>query len=178
MKKAFDNDLYLKLQKENILKRMEKFDSKLYMEMGGKLFDDLHASRVLPGFEPDVKIRLLQSMKDKVEIIVCINASDIEKNRIRADLNLSYDNECLRLIDNFRNLGLYVSSVVITLFNGQSSAKKFATKLERHGEKVYFHSFTKGYPNDVELIVSEEGFGSNIYIPTTWEKNQPKTIIQ
>lgn len=167
MKTGFDNQKYLKLQKENILKRISSFENKLYLEMGGKLFDDLHASRVLPGFEPDVKVKLLESLKDKVEIVVCISANDIEKNRIRADLGLSYDNEVLRLIDSFRDLGLLVSSIVITLYKGQSSAQKFATKLERRGEKVYFHTYTKGYPNDVDVIVSEEGYGANPYIETT-----------
>lgn len=167
MKKGFDNQKYLKLQKENILKRIKSFENKLYLEMGGKLFDDLHASRVLPGFEPDVKIKLLTSLKDKAEIIICISANDIERNRIRADLGLSYDDEVLRLIDSFRNLGLLVSSIVITLFKGQSSAQKFATKLERRGEKVYFHQYTKGYPTDVDTIVSDEGYGANPYIKTT-----------
>jgi len=167
MKKGFDNKIYLELQKENILKRIEKFENKLYLEMGGKLFDDLHASRVLPGFEPDVKVKLLTTLKDRAEIIICISANDIEKNRIRADLGLSYDNEVLRLIDNFRSLGLYVSSIVITLYKGQLSAQKFATKLERHGEKVYFHQYTKGYPTDVDTIVSDEGYGANPYVETT-----------
>lgn len=167
MKKGFDNEKYLKLQKENILKRMKTFENKLYLEMGGKLFDDLHASRVLPGFRPDVKIKLLSSLKDKAEIIMCISANDIEKNRIRTDLGLSYDNEVLRLIDNFRKMGLLVSSIVITLYKGQSSAQKFATKLERRGEKVYFHQYTKGYPSDIETIVSDEGYGANPYIKTT-----------
>lgn len=167
MKKGFDNDKYLKLQKEKILERISSFGNKLYLEMGGKLFDDLHASRVLPGFEPDVKIKLLCSMKDKAEIVICISANDIERNRIRADLGLSYDNEVLRLIDSFRDLGLYVSSIIITLYKGQSSAQKFATKLERRGEKVYFHQYTKGYPNDINTIVSDEGYGANPYIKTT-----------
>ena len=167
MKKAFDNEKYIKLQKESILERINMFGNKLYLEMGGKLFDDLHASRVLPGFESDVKIKLLAELKDKLEIIICINASDIEKNRIRSDLGLSYDNEVLRLIDSFRDLGFYVSNIVITLYRGQPSAQAFATKLERHGEKVHFHLYTKGYPNDIETIVSDEGYGKNAYIPTT-----------
>ena len=167
MKKSFDNDKYIELQKENILKRIDMFQNKLYLEMGGKLFDDLHASRILPGFESDIKTKLLISLKDKLEIVICINASDIEKNRIRADSGLSYENEVLRLIDSFRSLGLMVSSVVITLFKGQPSAEKFATKLTRHGEKVYFHTYTKGYPNDIETIVSDEGYGKNPYIETT-----------
>ena len=167
MKKGFDNEKYLKLQKENILKRISSFESNLYLEMGGKLFDDLHASRVLPGFEPDVKVKLLTTLKDRAEIVICISANDIERNRIRADLGLSYDNEVLRLIDSFRSLGLYVSSIVITLYKGQSSAQKFATKLERHGEKVYFHQYTKGYPTDIDTIVSDKGYGANPYIETT-----------
>lgn len=167
MQIGFDNEKYLTLQKEKILKRVEAFSNKLYLEMGGKLFDDLHAARVLPGFKPDVKIRLLESLKDKVEIIMCVSARDIEKNKVRADLGLSYDNEVLRLVDNFRSLGLYVSSIVITLFEGQPRAQRFANKLTSHGEKVYFHTLTKGYPNDVETIVSDEGYGKNPYIETT-----------
>lgn len=167
MKKAFDNELYVKLQTENILKRIEMFENKLYLEMGGKLFDDLHASRILPGFESDIKTKLLISLKEKLEIIICINASDIEKNRIRADSGLSYENEVLRLIDSFRDLGLIVSNIVITLFKGQPSAEKFANKLTLNGEKVYFHTYTKGYPNDTETIVSDEGYGKNPYIETT-----------
>ncbi len=167
MKKGFDNEKYLKIQKKQIIDRISMFEDRLYLEMGGKLFDDLHASRILPGFEPDVKIKLLTSMKEKVEIVICISANDIEKNRIRADLGLSYDNEVLRLVDNFRALGLYVSSIVITLFKEQRSAIKFASKLENRGEKVYFHRYTKGYPTDVNTIVSEEGYGANPYIKTT-----------
>lgn len=163
---GFDNSLYLKLQSENILKRIDKF-SKLYLEFGGKLFDDYHAARVLPGFDPNIKTKLLLKLKDKAEIIFCISANDIEKNRIRADLGLSYDNEVLRLIDSLREVGLYVSSIVITLFKGQSSASRFARKLENRGEKVYFHSYTKGYPNDVDTIVSDEGYGANPYIETS-----------
>lgn len=166
-KTCFDNELYLKLQSENINKRIKKFNNKLYLELGGKIFDDFHASRVLPGFDPNIKIKLLQKMKDKVEIVLCISANDIEKNRIRADLGLNYADEVLRLVDNMRELNLYVSSFVITLFKGQSSAQKFAQRLEQRGEKVYFHHYTKGYPNDVETIVSDEGYGANPYIETT-----------
>ena len=166
-KTCFDNERYLELQSENINKRIKKFNNKLYLELGGKIFDDLHAARVLPGFDPNIKIKLLQKMKDKVEIVLCISANDIEKNRIRADLGLNYADEVLRLVDNMRELNLYVSSFVITLFKGQSSAQKFAQKLEQRGEKVYFHHYTKGYPNDVETIVSDEGYGSNPYIETT-----------
>ena len=164
---CFDNELYLKLQSENINKRIKKFHNKLYLEFGGKIFDDLHAARVLPGFDPNIKIKLLQKMKDKAEIIFCISSNDIEKNKIRADLGLSYDNEVLRLVDNMRQLGLYVSAFVITLFKGQPSATKFGKKLEQRGERVYFHHYTKGYPNDVETIVSDEGYGANPFVETT-----------
>lgn len=168
-KVGFDNELYVKLQSEKILERIKLFNNKLYLEFGGKLFDDLHASRVLPGFDPNIKTKLLVKLKDKAEIVFCISANDIEKNRIRADLGLSYDNEMLRIIDNLRSLGLYVSSIVITLFKGQSSAIKFANKLEQRGEKVYFHRYTKGYPSEVDVIVSDEGYGANPYIETTRE---------
>lgn len=164
---GFDNELYLKLQSENINKRIKKFHNKLYLEFGGKIFDDLHAERVLPGFDPNIKIKLLQKMKDKAEIIFCISSNDIEKNKIRADLGLSYDNEVLRLVDNMRNLGLYVSAFVITLYKGQPSATKFGKKLEQRGERVYFHNYTKGYPNDVDTIVSDEGYGANPFVETT-----------
>lgn len=167
MKIGFDNKKYIKLQTEKIMERISKFDSKLYMEFGGKLFDDLHASRVLPGFEPDVKIQILKKLKDKAEIIIVISANDIEKHKVRADYSITYDFEVLRQMDNLRAEGLTVSAVVITLFNGQPSAQKFATKLERRGEKVYFHHYTKGYPNDVKTIVSDEGYGANPYIETT-----------
>lgn len=164
---CFDNELYLKLQSENINKRIKKFHNKLYLEFGGKIFDDLHASRVLPGFDPNIKIKLLQKMKDKTEIIFCISSNDIEKNKIRADLGISYDNEVLRLVDNMRELGLFVSAFVITLYKGQPSATKFGKKLEQRGERVFFHNYTKGYPNDVETIVSDEGYGANPFIETT-----------
>jgi len=164
---CFDNELYLKLQSENINKRIKKFHNKLYLEFGGKIFDDLHAARVLPGFDPNIKIKLLQKMKDKAEIIFCISSNDIEKNKIRADLGLSYDNEVLRLVDNMRELGLYISAFVITLYKGQPSATKFGKKLEQRGERVYFHNYTKGYPNEVDTIVSDEGYGANPFIETT-----------
>ena len=164
---CFDNELYLKLQSENINKRIKKFHNKLYLEFGGKIFDDLHAARVLPGFDPNIKIKLLQKLKNKAEIIFCISSNDIEKNKIRADLGLSYDNEVLRLVDNLRELGLYISAFVITLYKGQASAQKFGKKLEQRGERVYFHNYTKGYPNDVETIVSDEGYGANSFIETT-----------
>lgn len=164
---CFDNDLYIKLQSENINKRIKKFNNKLYLEFGGKLFDDLHASRVLPGFDANIKTKLLQKLSDKAEIVFCISANDIEKNKIRADLGISYDNEVLRLVDNLRGLGLYVSSFVITLYKGQPSATKFGKKLEQRGETVYFHNYTKGYPNQVDVIVSDEGYGANPFIKTT-----------
>lgn len=166
-KLGFDNELYLKLQSENILKRIDSFNNKLYLEFGGKIFDDLHAARVLPGFDPNIKIKLLQKMKDKAEIIFCISSNDIEKNKIRADLGISYDNEVLRLVDNMRELGLYISAFVITLYKGQPSATKFGKKLEQHGERVYFHNYTKGYPNEVDTIVSDEGYGANPFVETT-----------
>ena len=164
---CFDNELYLKLQSENINKRIKKFNNKLYLEFGGKIFDDLHAARVLPGFDANIKIKLLQKMKDSAEIIFCISANDIEKNKIRADLGLSYDNEVLRLVDNMRELGLYISAFVITLYKGQPSATKFGKKLEQRGERVFFHNYTKGYPNDVDTIVSDEGYGANPFVETT-----------
>ena len=167
MKKGFDNKKYLKLQTENILKRIEQFDNKLYIEFGGKLFDDLHASRVLPGFEPDAKVQILKKLKNKSEIIFVISAADIERNKIRADYSISYDMDVLRQIDCLREEGLTVSGVVITLFNGQPSAKTFANRLINRNERVYFHKFTKGYPTDIETIVSDEGYGANPYIETT-----------
>lgn len=166
MEKGFDNKKYLELQTQNILKRINQFNNKLYLEFGGKLFDDLHASRVLPGFEPNAKIQILKKLKDKCEIIFVISAKDIEKNKIRADFGITYDMEVLRQIDNLRNEGLTVSAVVITLFDNQPQAKLFATKLERRNERVYFHTFTKGYPSDVDTIVSDEGYGANPYIET------------
>ena len=166
-KLGFDNEIYLNNQSEKILERINMFSGKLYLEFGGKIFDDLHAARVLPGFDPNIKTKLLVKLKNTAEIIFCISANDIEKNKIRADLGLSYDNEMLRLIDNLRSLGLYVSSIVITLYKGQPSATKFAQKLEQRGERVYFHRYTKGYPDQVDIIVSDDGYGANPYIETT-----------
>lgn len=167
MKKGFDNKKYLQLQTENILKRIKQFDNKLYIEFGGKLFDDLHASRVLPGFEPDAKAQILQKLKDKSEILFVINANDIERTKIRADYSITYDMDVLRQIDCLREAGLTVSGIVITLFNNQPLAKSFANKLLRRNEKVYFHKYTKGYPTDVDTIVSDEGYGANPYIETS-----------
>ena len=165
-KNGFDNELYVKSQTETIKKRIKMFNNKLYLEFGGKLFDDYHAKRVLPGFELNSKIRLLEELKDQCEIIFCINAKDIEK-KIRADYGISYDMEVIRLIEIFKKLGISVNSVVITLYKGQSTANRFKEKLESMGVKTYIHTPTKGYPTDVDVIVSEEGYGANPYIETT-----------
>lgn len=164
---GFDNEKYIEMQAKEINKRIDRFSNKLYMEFGGKLFDDLHAARVLPGFNSGVKIEILKKLKDKLEIIFVISASHIEKHKIRADYAITYDVEVLRQIDNLRSVGLTVSSIVITLFKGQQSAQKFADQLIARGEKVYFHTPTPGYPSDVETIVSDEGYGANPYIETT-----------
>ena len=166
-KTCFDSEKYLELQSKGIKEKLKEFDNKLYMEFGGKLFDDYHASRVLPGFDPNIQIKLLDHFKKDCEIIFTISANDIEKNKIRADFGITYDAEVLRLINIFRKRGLLVSAVVITLFNNQPSAIAFKEKLENLGENVYLHFFTKGYPTDVETIVSEEGYGKNPYIKTT-----------
>ena len=167
MKKGFDNDLYLKVQSKKIKERLKKFYNKLYLEFGGKIFDDYHAMRVLPGFQEDSKIRMLLELKDICEIVFCINAGDIERNKIRADYGITYDMDVLRLIDKIKALGLQVNSVVITLYKGQPRAESFKKKLEARGMKAYIHTPTKGYPTDVETIVSEEGYGKNPYIETT-----------
>ena len=165
-KKCFDSEKYLKIQKKIIKQRIAMFD-KLYLEFGGKLIDDQHAARTLPGFAPDLKIRLLQEFKDEAEVILCINANAIEHSKIRADHMISYETEVIRLIEFLRAKGLYVSSVVITLFDGQKKAMDFKRRLEDYKVKTYFHSFTKGYPTDVDTIVSEEGYGANPYVETT-----------
>lgn len=168
MKKiGFDNELYVKLQTETIKERIKLFDNKLYLEFGGKLFDDYHAKRVLPGFELNAKVRLLEELKDQTEIIFCINAKDIEKKKIRADYGISYDMEVIRLIKIFKNLHIDVNSVVITMYKGQSCVETFRNKLDSLGIKSYIHTYTKGYPTDVDVIVSEEGYGANPYIETT-----------
>lgn len=167
MKIGFDNDLYIKKQKEYITERIKKFGNKLYLEFGGKLFDDYHAARVLPGFDLNGKVRLLREFNDQAEVIFCINAADIEKKKIRADFGISYDMDVLRLIDNLRGMDISVNSVVITQYAGQPSAEAFRKKLEMRGEKCYFHYPIKGYPLDVERIVSDEGYGANSYIETT-----------
>jgi uncharacterized protein (UPF0371 family) len=163
---AFDNDKYLKEQTTAILERVAKFDNKLYLEFGGKIIFDFHAARVLPGFDPNVKMRLLQKLKDKADILLCIYAGDIERKKIRADFGITYDVDALKLIDDLSDWGIGIRGVVITRFDSQPSAKVFKNKLERRGVKVYTHSYTKGYPTDVDLIVSDAGYGANEYIET------------
>jgi len=169
MPMAFDNDLYIKTQSAHIRSRIEQFGGKLYLEFGGKLYDDNHASRVLPGFQPDSKLRMLLQLKDKVEMVIAINADDIEKNKVRGDLGITYDRDVIRLIGVFRDFGLYVSSVVLTRFNGQSLAKAFQARLESIGVKVYYHYAIEGYPANIPHIVSEDGYGKNEFIETTRE---------
>lgn len=164
---GFDNDEYIRRQSEQIAKRISEFGGKLYLEFGGKLFDDYHASRVLPGFKPDSKLRMLKNITNDVEIVIVINAGDIENIKIRRDIGISYDNDVLRLIDAFREFGLYVGSVVIAQFREQPSAVKFKERLNALGVKTYIHYPIEGYPYNVEKIVSPEGFGKNEYIETT-----------
>jgi uncharacterized protein (UPF0371 family) len=166
MKIGFDNATYIKKQAEKITERINRFD-KLYLEFGGKLFDDLHAARILPGFDPNVKTKMLLTLKDKLEVIFCISAPALEQNKRRADFGITYDVDLLRLVNNLRAIGIYVGSIVITQFSGQSAATLFKNKLERMGERVYIHRLTKGYPNDVNTIVSDEGYGANPYIETS-----------
>ena len=165
--KGFDNEKYLKLQSQKIKERISLFGEKLYLEFGGKLFDDFHASRVLPGFAPDSKIKMLIELKDEAEIIISINTADIEKNKVRGDLGITYDLDVLRLIDAFRGYGLYVGSVVMTRYRSNPVADAFKTKLENLGIKVYKHYCIDGYPHNIPLIVSDEGFGKNEYAETT-----------
>lgn len=167
MKIGFDNDKYLTMQSEHIRDRISKFDNKLYLEFGGKLFDDYHASRVLPGFEPDSKLRMLMQLSDQAEIVIVISAADIDKNKMRGDLGITYDEDVLRLIDAFTERGLYVGSVCITRYADQESADHFKKRLEKLGIKVYFHYSIPGYPSNIPLIVSDEGYGKNEYIETT-----------
>ncbi|MFA5100417.1 MAG: DUF1846 domain-containing protein [Candidatus Omnitrophota bacterium] len=164
---GFDNEKYLKEQTAAILDRVKKFDNKLYLEFGGKLLFDYHAARVLPGYDPNVKIRLLQKLKDKIEIILCIFAGDIEKGRVRGDFGITYDASTLKLIDDLRKWGIDIVAVVITRFNNQSSAVMFKNKLERRGVKVYLHYPIDGYPASLDLAVSDEGFGRNEYVETS-----------
>ncbi len=167
MKYGFDNDKYLKIQSEHIKERIAQFGNKLYLELGGKLFDDYHASRVLPGFQPDSKLRMLSQLSDHAEIVIVISALDIEKNKVRTDLGITYDMDVLRLRDEFQKRGFLVSSVVITHYNGQKSADAFRLRLERLGITTYYHYTIDGYPTNVELIASDEGFGKNDYVKTT-----------
>ena len=167
MKIGFDNDKYLSMQSEHIRERIGQFGDKLYLEFGGKLFDDYHASRVLPGFAPDSKLRMLLQLADQAEIVIVISASDIEKNKVRQDLGITYDVDVLRLIQEFQDKGLYVGSVVINLYQGQASADIFKAKLEHMGIQVYRHYCIEGYPSNIPLIVSDQGYGKNDYIETS-----------
>jgi uncharacterized protein (UPF0371 family) len=163
---GFDNEKYLKEQSQAILERVEKSDNKLYLEFGGKIIFDYHAARVLPGFDPNIKMRLLQKLKDQAEILLCIYAGDIERKKLRADFGITYDAAALKLIDDLREWGIDVRAVIITRFSGQPAAKIFKNKLERRNVKVYTHAFTRGYPTEIDLIVSDEGYGANEYIKT------------
>ncbi|MBQ2298337.1 MAG: DUF1846 domain-containing protein [Bacteroidaceae bacterium] len=167
MKIGFDNEKYLKIQSEHIRQRIAQFDGKLYLELGGKLFDDNHASRVLPGFKPDSKLCMFQQLSDSIEIVLVISAEDIEKNKVRSDLGITYDEDVLRLRDEFTNRGFMVGSVVITCYNGQRSADAYRQRLQRMGIKSYCHYLIDGYPHNVEHIASEEGFGKNDFVETT-----------
>ena len=167
MQIGFDNDKYLRIQSEHIKERIAQFGNKLYLELGGKLFDDHHASRVLPGFQPDSKLKMLQQLKDSAEIVIVISAVDIEKQKVRGDLGITYDMDVLRLREEFQRRGFVVSSVVITHYNGQSSADAYSQRLARMGIQSYFHYTIEGYPSNVALIDSEEGFGKNDYVKTT-----------
>ena len=166
---GYDNDKYLQTQSEHIRQRLASFGGKLYLEFGGKLYDDNHAARVLPGFQPDSKLRMLLQLKEQVEMVIAINAADIEKNKIRGDLGITYDRDVIRLINIFRDFGLYVSSVVLTRYNNQPGARAFQSRLENMGVRVYHHYAIAGYPSDTAHIVSDEGFGRNDYIETTRE---------
>ena len=167
MKIGFDNDKYLKMQSEHIRERINQFGNKLYLEFGGKLFDDYHASRVLPGFEPDSKLRMLMQLSDQAEIVIVISAADIDKNKVRGDLGITYDEDVLRLIEVFTERGLYVGSVCITRYAGQESADLFKNRLEKLGIRVFVHYNIPGYPSNTSVIVSDEGYGKNQYIETT-----------
>ena len=161
---GFDCAKYVELQSKHIRERIEKFGGKLYLEFGGKLFDDYHASRVLPGFKPGIKIDMLSALKDEAEIVIAINSNDIEKNKVRGDLGITYDQDVLRLIDAFRSCGLYVGSVVLTQYNSQPAAVSFMNRLEKLGVTTYKHYPIDGYPSNVKLIVSEHGYGKNEFI--------------
>ena len=162
-KNAFDSEKYLNLQRDHILERIHQFEGKLYMEFGGKMLEDFHAARVLPGYEPDNKIRLLKELKDQVEIVIAINANNIEHSKARGDLGISYDQEVLRLIDTFNELDIYVGSVVITQYSGQPAADLFRAQLEKNGIDSYIHYPIKGYPTDMDHLISPEGLGKFRY---------------
>lgn len=164
---GFDNKKYLEMQSKNIKERIQLFGDKLYLEFGGKLFDDYHASRVLPGFSPDSKLQMLMQLKDDAEIIIVICANDIEQNKMRSDLHISYEEDVLRLINEFSQRGLYVGSVVVTQYNQQKAVNRFKARLKRRNINVYFHYYIEGYPTDTKKIISENGFGNNDYIKTT-----------
>ncbi len=167
MKTGFDNDKYVSIQSEHIKERIATFGNKLYLELGGKLFDDHHASRVLPGFQPDSKLRMLSQLQDSAEIVIVVSAADIEKNKVRADLGITYDEDVLRLRSEFLKRGFMVSSVVITHYNGQASAVAFSERMQRLGIRYYYHYLIEGYPHNVSLIASADGFGKNDYVETT-----------
>jgi len=166
-KQGFDNEKYLNQQFESILERVKDYDGKLYLEFGGKLMYDFHAARVLPGYDPNVKVKLLSRLKDEADIILAIYAGDIERKKMRADFGITYDMECLKLIDDFKRWELNVAGVVITRYEGQPAATQFKNKLERRGIKTYTHGYTQGYPTDINKVVSEEGYGANPYIETS-----------
>ena len=167
MRIGFDNDKYISMQSEHIKERISKFDNKLYLELGGKLFDDYHAARVLPGFQPDSKIKMLRQLSDSAEIVIAVSAVDIEKNKVRGDIGITYDDEVLRLIDAFTSMGLYVGSVVITQYAGQLNVELLKRRLAAIGMPTYYHSPISGYPSNIPLIVSDDGYGRNDYIKTT-----------
>lgn len=164
--RGFDNEKYITEQTAEILQRVERFNNKLYLEFGGKLLYDYHAARVLPGYDPNVKMRLIKELKDRADILLCIYAGDIERKKIRADFGITYDTDAMKLIDDLRGWNINVMGVVITRFENQPSAVLFKNKLERRGIRVFTHRFTKGYPTNVDMIVSDEGYGVNDYIPT------------
>lgn len=170
---AFDNEIYIQKQTKEILARVDKFGEKLYLEFGGKLLFDYHAARVLPGYDPNIKMRLLQQLKDRADILLCIYSGDIERKKMRADFGITYDSEAFKLIDELRGWGINVAGVVITRYENQPAVKLFKNKLERRGIKVYTHYFTKGYPTNVDLIVSDDGYGANDYVET----DKPLVIV-
>ena len=164
---GFDNEAYLSEQAASILERVDAMGDKLYLEFGGKLLYDYHASRVLPGFDPNVKMKLLQNLKGNADIILCIYSGDIERRKVRADFGITYDADAMKLIDDLNSWGIAITAVVITRYNDQPAAQVFKSKLEHRGIRVYVHRYTKGYPTDVDMIVSDDGYGANGYIETS-----------